>query len=193
MAVAKNMDRAFNLEIDKFEQYRCAREIVKRNCQGKFWLIGGMVYRTLAYIIHDTPKPEVDINFIVEQPNSELVLPRDWELTNNSFGTFKFVGPNGNSIDFVPLEQVYSIKEREIDEPTIEDFLSGVPLNIQSIAYDVSEGSLVGSVGLGGIISRTIRVTDYDLAQYAARQKNLSLKSYVLEYARELGFGLVLV
>lgn len=168
------------------EEYPEAVEIVKRNSSGNIWLIGGMVFRTLASQLYGSPKPEVDLDFVIEKANSTILLPTGWAERKNRFGNPKFV--NGEKqIDFIPLNAIYSINSRGL-EPIIENYLSGVPLTMQAVIYDVINNRLIGEKGIDAIKRRVVEVNDLAFAEHAAKKKEKSLHDYIQEKANELSF-----
>jgi hypothetical protein len=184
-----DLSKLFSEEMSKCSQYREALEIVQNNSSGNVWLIGGMVYRVLASCLYNLPKPEVDLDFVVENANRKISLPEGWERRINGFGNPKFVRGN-TQIDFVPLRNIYSIIARGLN-PSIDSFLSGNPLTIQAIAYDTTKKHLIGERGLDAIKRKVIEVNDLGFANYAAKQKGKTLQKYVQEKADELHFASV--
>jgi len=172
-------------EVIHNKQAQQAIEIVRRNSQGKIWIIGGFVYKSLARKLYGKPEAQSkDYDFIVEQPNSEIVLPEGWKRKLNHFGNPKFVGDF--QIDFVPLRMVYSILRRKIPA-TIDNYLNGTPLNIQSIAYD-SEGRIIGEVGISALERRVVAVNNLDMAKDIAWVFCKSVNDIIRKKAEELGF-----
>ena len=181
-----NYTRNFLKSVKRIPYFEEAMEIVMSNSDGNVWLIGGMVYRGIAHELYGTDLPKVDFDFVVEKPKESYVLPNDWTVLQNSYGNPKFT--NGTyEIDFVPLASVFSITRRKIT-PTFENFLTGTPLNIQSIAYCVKKGTVVGDIGINGIRDKVIRVNDPEEAIVYARLKGKSLEDIMLEKANQLGF-----
>lgn len=181
-----NITKLFLAGVKGCKEFSDAREIVKRNSSGKIWLIGGFVYRTIASQLYGLPKPEVDLDFIVEYPVSDFNLPSGWKVDRNRFGNPKLV--NGKKqIDYVPLGNIYSILQRQM-EPTIENFLTGVPLTVQSVAYDVNENKVIGEIGLNALQRKVVKANDLYFAEYAAKKKGKSLQLMIQEKAGELGF-----
>ncbi len=160
--------------------------VVEGNCVGGFWLIGGFVYRTLASVWYGVARPVVDLDFLVERPVDVFDLPEGWVVKKNRYGNPKLVS-GGLVVDYVPLNNVYSILKRGV-EPSIESFLSGVPLNVQSIAYDCVQRKVIGNVGIKALVDRVVCVNDLGFAEYAARMKGLSVNDFIEGKARELGF-----
>ncbi len=181
-----NITQAFLSGVKDCEEFSEALEIVKKNSSGKIWLIGGFVYRIIASQLYGLPKPEVDLDFIVQTPVLEFNLPNGWMLERNRFGNPKLV--NGKKqIDYVPLEKIHSILQRQI-EPTIENYLTGVPLTVQSVAYDFYENRVIGEVGINALKRKVVEVNDLPFAEYAARKKKQSLQEMIKEKAEGLGF-----
>jgi hypothetical protein len=175
----------------KDENFWIAWSLVSGNAFGGLWLIGGYVYRNLAHVLHDTPKPRADFDFIVEHAKEarEIKLHNGWKVEKNRYGNPKFVSEKF-CIDYVPLANIDSIKRRGF-APTIENFLSGTPLTVQSVAFSIITQELVGDVGLKAILERTIGVNDKEQAEIAARNKGKSVKEYAEEKADALGFRAV--
>jgi len=181
-----DITQAFLSGVKDCEEFSEALEIVKKNSSGKIWLIGGFVYRTIASQLYGLPKPEVDLDFIVEYPVSDFDLPSGWRADKNRFGNPKLV--NGKKqIDYVPLGNIYSILQRQI-EPTIENFLTGVPLTVQSVAYDINENRVIGEIGIDALQRKVVEANDLPFAEYAAKKKNKSLQAMIQEKADGLGF-----
>lgn len=162
-------------------------DIIKRNSNGSIWLIGGFVYRNIVKELYGVPVTlDVDFDFIVETPSRELVLPLGWEVAKNSFGNPKFKGPN-YEIDFVPLGNIYSVRRRGLT-PTTGNFLSGVPLTVQAIVYDVTNCQVIGETGITAIRARTVGINNEFEAQHVAGLKGKSVQKLVQDFADSLQF-----
>lgn len=167
-----------------------AVNIVRKNSSGKIWLIGGFVYRNIASIMYGTQKPKVDLDFIVEIPINKFNLPEGWIIQRNKFGNPKFV--NGEKmIDYVPLRSIYSIISRDM-EPTIYNYLSGTPLTVQSIAYDLQEKKIIGNTGINSLINRIVAVNNLEFAEYAAKKKGTSIRELLQKKAESMNFNTLL-
>lgn len=171
------------------KQFTEASDIVKKNSFGKAWLIGGFVYRTIASQLYGLPKPDVDLDFIVENHVSDFDLPDGWAVNLNRYGNPKFVYGK-KQIDFVPLKNIYSILQRNL-EPTIENYLTGVPFTIQSIAFDVYDCLIIGEVGIAALKKRIVEVNNLSNAKYSAQKKNKALTVLIQEKADSLGFSAI--
>lgn len=167
--------------------FKEAIDIVKNNTTGGCWLIGGFVYRNIANSLYNTPKPKVDLDFIVEKPLEEIKILNSWIISKNSYGNPKLIKDTGLSIDFVPLSNVHSILRRGI-MPTIENFLTGTPLNIQSICYDIINNKVIGEIGIKAIIEKTVSVNDIEQAKIYSEKKHKSINQIIGEKATDLNF-----
>ncbi|HII14841.1 MAG TPA: hypothetical protein HA362_00850 [Nanoarchaeota archaeon] len=163
-----------------------AKKIVLDNSSGKVWLIGGSVYRNIAHILYGADKPKVDFDFIIESPKENIILPKGWKLGKNHYGNPKFLGRRF-SIDFVPLHNISSILRRKL-APSIKNYLTGTPLTVQSIAYDVKGGKLAGEIGLKAIAEKTIGINNKEQAQIYALKKGISIEEMVRRKSESLGF-----
>lgn len=180
--------KSFLLFAKKHKEFNAALEIIKNNSQGKIWLIGGFIYRGIASEIYGISKPKIDLDFIVEKNAKEYSLPKNWKISKNRFGNPKFVNRiTKESIDFIPIKNIYSIRKRKL-EPSIENYLSGVPLNVQSIVFDVYEKEIIGEIGIKSIKDKIVKVNDLEFAEYAAKKKGLTLKEMIYDKAKSLEF-----
>lgn len=178
----------FHKAVKNSAEFNESVSLVKNNCQGGAWLIGGFVFRNIADSLYGTGKPKVDLDFIVADPLKDIDLPRGWHRGLNRYGNPKLTKEDGTSIDFVPLQSVHSIVRRQLPA-TIENFLSGTPLTIQSISYDINEHKIIGDIGTEALISKTVAVNDTQQAEIYAQKKKKSVSDIIQEKAKELGFS----
>ncbi|MBI4141883.1 hypothetical protein HY484_03090 [Candidatus Woesearchaeota archaeon] len=171
---------------NKVPEFHEAVDIVKRNSSGNIWLVGGFVYRTIASVLYGLKMPRVDFDFIVEVPVEKFILSDGWQVLLNSFGNPKFVCGE-KKIDYVPLRSVYSIRARHIPA-TIDNFFSGNPLNVHSIAFDVYAGVVCGDVGIDAIKRRVVEVNNLEFAEYDAKRRGKSVNELISEKAHSLNF-----
>lgn len=183
--LAHAVDR-FKKNIETDVAFQQARGIVESNAQGRVWLIGGTVYRSLSAILSGSVPKRTDFDFLVESANAEIQLPEGWSNEKNRFGNPKFVSEEG-SIDMVPLGNVISIYSRGLD-PTVENFLSGTPLDVQSLAYDLRSKTIIGELGLRAVLSGTVGINDFEMAEESASRKSLSVREYLDQKAEYIGF-----
>ncbi len=162
--------------------FRDALEIARKNSFGSLWVVGGYLYGALCHKLYSLPKPHGDFDFIAENQSRKLDLPKGWRADSNKYGHPKFVG-NGSPIDLMPLKEIHSIKRRRLD-PTIENYLTGTPFSIQSIAYNAYSGKLLGKIGIDSILKREIALNDVEEAKDCASRKGLTFDE-MLQIARE--------
>lgn len=148
------------------KKYLDSLKVVQENSQGRIWLIGSGVYKILLSALYGRAFHIKDWDFIVEKVGSPLKLGNGWELTETKHGNPKLT-KSDFVIDLISLDNIHSIKQRNI-EPSIENYLSGVPLTIQSIAFDIGVNKLVGDVGIQSILYGTIGVNNEAEYTYAA-------------------------
>lgn len=182
-----DLTKHFRYAVKNSAEFNESVSLVKNNCQGEAWLIGGFVFRNIADSLYGTGKPEVDLDFIVANPLKDIDLPRGWHKGLNRYGNPKLTKEDGISIDFVPLQSVHSIVRREL-LATIENFLTGTPLTIQSIAYDINEHKIIGDIGAEALVSKTVAVNNMEQAEIYAQKKEKSVSDIIQEKAKELGF-----
>ena len=163
-----------------------AFDFVRKRSNGNVWLIGGAVYRNIAHMLYRTEKAPHDFDFIVGSPKPQIALPMDWIQTTNKYGNPKFVS-NALEIDFVPLTTVHSIIRRGL-EFSFVNYLTGTPLTIQSIGYNLITKKLEGDIGLHAVKTRTVGINNKEQAKIYEVKKGKSISEIIAEKARSLGF-----
>jgi len=181
-----NFNEAFLEGISGNEQFAEGVEIMRRNSSGRIWLVGSMVYGTITHQMYGSQMPKVDLDFVVERKADRFSLPAGWSVSENRFGNPKFV-KGDESIDCVPIRNIHSIQERGL-EPTIENVLSGAPLTVQSIAYDVFAHRVIGEVGMDAINRLVVGVNNLQFAEYRAEMLGITVADYLRDKAQALGF-----
>ncbi len=146
--------------------YLEALDGVRKNSQGKTWLIGSGVYKTLLNALYGCAYSIKDWDFITEMITAPIKLGDGWIATETKHGNPK-LKKGDFVIDLIALDNIHSIKERNI-EPNINNYLSGTPLTIQSIAFDVNRNELLGEVGIQSILTKTVGVNNKAEYDYAA-------------------------
>ena len=168
------------------QAYQEALSIVRTNSEGRIWLIGGSVYRTLAQQMYGKCVAPKDWDFIIEHSKISLLLPEGWTARENRFGNPKLVKGN-QEIDCIPLQNIIMIQKKGL-QPTIDNFLICSPLTVQSIAFDIAKQRLLGEQGFDALQRRVVEVQDREIAVYAAQKKRMTLNDYIQEKATSLGF-----
>lgn len=184
--IQREPSRIFSEVVEKNDEYNKAIAILRNNNMGKIWLIGGYVYRTLASQLYKIQPPKIDLDFIVEKAPQKPALPPGWWVEKNNFGNYKYISKN-LSLDIVPITNIHSIITNNL-EPTIENYLLGTPLTVQSIAYDVTNKQVIGKVGIRAVSTRTVAIHNLGAIQYLSKKYDRSIDSYILEKANSLGF-----
>lgn len=178
------------------KEVRQAIRLVEENSSGKIYLVGGYVFRTIAEKWYDTHPERTDIDIIVENLAAQIALSErrkaeGWNVRTNSFGHPKFFCQN-LVVDCWPLSETSQIKRKE-QTSTLRNYLSGTPLTVQSIVYDLLEEVVIGEVGMRALLEKTVRVNDLEQAQLAAQRKDMTLEQYVRWKAKGIGFAPILV
>ena len=169
-------------------------DIAERNSQGGIWIIGGFVYRNIIRNIPgygEISEPEiVDIDFMLERSSKErdLYAPKGWDFKISEYGN-PYLVREKTRIDLNYLRNFHSITTRKL-EPNMEHFFTGTPLNIQSIAYDLTDKNVgvIGECGIDAIKRRLVKINNSEEAGYDAQIKGVSLEEFVIKKAKELGF-----
>jgi len=159
--------------------------LVRENSQGKIWIMGGFVYKNLASALYGTLPYEYDIDFVVEHKNKELKKVDGWNIEINSYDNPNYVRDT-HRMSFTDIHN--TIRVSGIKPPTMEDFIFDTPLDIQSIAYDITDNILIGKIGIKALQEKIIRINNIAQAEFYAKRKNKTVKQLMNEKAEELGF-----
>jgi len=179
--------------IENNVDYQKSLKIVRKNSKGKIWLIGGGVSRNLKSLLYGgkISGASFDFDFIVEEVNSDLILPKGWKIKENRYRNPKFVG-EGIDIDFIPIKTISSIKRRKL-KPTIKNFLSGTPFTIQSIAFDTKTKKLIGELGINALKMKEFRVNDLVQAKIYASKKGIEINKLIKMKAKSMDFNPIFI
>jgi len=180
----KILEDAFKVFL-KNPSFQEVLELVKMNSEGKIWVIGGYVYKNIASALYSTSPYEYDIDFIVEKRKDELAAVLGWDLKINRYGSKNYIRKE-NKMSFTELGK--AVRVSGALNPTIDDFLRETPLNIQSIAYDIEQHSLIGEIGIEALQSKIVKVNNLPQAKFYAHRKENTLEQILQEKAQELGF-----
>jgi len=169
--------------------FQNALKIMEANSDGgKIWLIGGAVYQNLANRLYGRDNSPKDYDFILENKNEEIMVPFGWTKQNSSLNGHRLIESFGEGIiDFVSLDEVYSINQRHMT-PHISNFLSGTPLNIQSMAYEVHDKTLEGHEGIDSLEKKLVRAYNLEMAKEYAQMKNSNVNKYIVYIAKKINF-----
>ncbi|MBI2103161.1 hypothetical protein HYT55_04935 [Candidatus Woesearchaeota archaeon] len=179
----------FHAGIQNSEEFREALDIAQKNSYGYLWLVGGFLYRTVATELYGITKPVVDVDFVAEVIAEDFFIPEGWKKVKTTLGSPRFRS-GLKQVDLIPLSGVHSIIHRNL-QPTIENYLTGVPLTVQSLAYDIHEEKVIGERGIDALQQQVVEVNYLEGAQFEAQRKGLTLEALVKEKAFSLGFTAV--
>jgi len=163
--------------------------IVKNNSKGNIFLVGGTVSRTLASELYDGKQINQDFDFVVDVLNDELKIPEGWAVTHHKFNnpTFK---KNDIEIDIFPLSDHQYIKKNNL-EPTIENFLAGVPFSTQALVFDIKHEKLIGKDGIESLKNRKFKVHNIESAKEVAKRKGVSINERMTQKAEGMDFEII--
>lgn len=174
------------LEIAKKNSYNLGRE-------GKIWIIGGFVYRPIIKELHgEIPEPsQTDIDFLIERGSAseEVYAPKGWDVKRTEAGYF-YLEKGNIRIDPNYLYSFHSIISRHTI-PEMQHFFPGTPLDIQSIAYDITDRNVgvIGRRGIEAILGKIVRVNNLEEAIFEAEKRKISVEDLVKQKSKELNFG----
>ncbi|MBN2052937.1 hypothetical protein JW756_05510 [Candidatus Woesearchaeota archaeon] len=175
---------AFHESVDK-NLLHMTYSIVKGLGCKNIYLAGGSIYRNIIATFYGVKSSQIDFDFLVEEvPKTIDVL--GWIMKMNRFGHPKLMRDD-LSIDIAPLHTVPSIARRKV-APTIENYLTGVPLKVQSLVYSFEEDIVIGEIGKQAILDKRIEINDIIEAENAALKKGLTLNQMIEEKARSTQF-----
>lgn len=187
-------------------------DVVKKvHPEGKIWIIGGFVYRNIIEQLskldefkefYNAPpeKSPVDIDFLLENFVPHIEWIRGWEARRTtSKDLFYLSWDKKYRIDLNELHDFNSItvrntlRKREGKRAlpyNFDSFLTGTPLNIQSIAYDCEERIIKGRRGIEAIEKRIIKANEEypEVTEYESRRKRISVDTLVRNKVEDLGF-----
>jgi hypothetical protein len=183
MMTPQDLNRAFIERLFYHGEFQKVLRIVKTNSEGKVWLIGGFLYKTLAGLLYDY-KPHIkDFDFIIEKVKFPLTIPEAWEELKTSYNNPKL--KRGDLIlDLVPLNNIHSIQRRNLN-PSIENYLSGTPLTVQSIAFDIDSQEMMGEIGLKSLFDKVIAINNREEYIHSTDKYG---EVYSIQKAKELSF-----
>lgn len=186
-------------------------QMLVSNTYGKIWMIGGSVTRTILDCIRNPnsmPKfdywnlyslgkfPFRDLDFIVEEICSDFSILPGWEVKVNTFGGIKLLRKspfNGQviTIDIWELRNHEPCRRNGIP-CTIENVLRSAPLSVQSIAFDLQEGKLLGEVGINSICTGTVMINHERETENYCRIYKTTLQEFLEKKALEYDFTPIL-
>ncbi|MDO8676694.1 MAG: hypothetical protein Q7K16_03550 [Candidatus Azambacteria bacterium] len=169
--------------------FKESADLVKKNSNGGgVWLIGGFLYQNIAVQLYGLEEQKAkDIDFIVENPADKIAFPNNWKEKTTSYNNPKFIRNDGLIVDLVPLKEVNSIVRRNLPA-IIENYLTGVPLNIQSIVFDINNNRVFGDIGIKALLDKTVAINNLEEAMVTSEHKKKPIQQIIKEKAEALGF-----
>jgi hypothetical protein len=174
---------AFHAGIDE-RLPECHALVSSLGCD-RIFLMGGMVYRSIIASLYGTRRPDVDFDFIVDQLPSRIDVP-GWNVIMNRYNHPK-LSKGELVVDIAPFHSMTSIVRRNL-LPNAENYLTGTPLNIQSILYSFNDDIIIGDIGKQALLEKAVKVNDREEAGLAAMKKGLTLRQMIEQKAKSTGF-----
>ncbi len=162
-------------------------DLVRKNSQGKIWLMGGFLYKNLARELYGKPTEIYikDLDFLVEYKNDLLQEIRGWQIYTNSYGSQNYMTDTVRT-SFTEIRK--AIRANKMNNFTVDEFIHRTPLTIQSIVYDIDEEKIVGNIGVNALLNKTIQVNNFEQAELYVHLKNKTIEQWLDEKKAELGF-----
>lgn len=199
---------AFEQFLKAHDEYAEVFDIAKRNARGRgrrphgrIWIIGGFIYRPVIKAVYPELKvsepSQIDVDFLIERSPAQrdLHLPEDWNPKITEYGNLYLVKGNMR-IDLNYLRNFHSVIRRGL-RPKFKHFFTGTPIDIQAIAYDLTDKTMgvIGEKGIQAIKKKIIRINNLEEAQYEVQnireslKKDFTIEDLVRRKAEELDFG----
>jgi len=186
------MHKQFETQFKQFlvsnPQYLEARQLFDLNPAKNHWLGGGFIYRNLLRITHDWQVPDADLDVLIDTGKTHkepLNLPLGWTESETAFGCPKLLTTTGRQIDYIYLDKVVDLRISKLDY-TVENFLTITPLTIQSVAYNIEQQKLIGSLGIEAIANKEIKINFPMRARFAALRRKMTMLEYLQSRADAL-------
>lgn len=173
--------KIFTEFLDSREDFRRAWDLVAKNCAGKVWLTGGIVYQGLANRIRSFPVNCRSIDFLADETSQHPNFPREFEQISGS--DKRRIIKNGNlkfTLRALPEDSYLKKSGKPAD---IEGYLESVPLNVQSVVYDIYDRQIIGQTGIEALTSKVVAVNNLEVAIKVGE-----IKRKIKEKAENLGF-----
>jgi hypothetical protein len=157
-----------------------------------YWLIGGIVYRLLNELLHNTTpkgvlKKTMDVDILFEELDSDLVTG-DYHLSYTSLGEPR-LKKEDLQIDLIRLGNVSYITKNNL-KPSLENYLNGTFTDVQNIAFSLLDNRLIG-LGISAIKQREIRVTNMEELCYYCGIKGISVEDYLKKLSVSLDMPII--
>lgn len=183
----EELSRLLTQRLREMPWYPQAISLVRAHAQGRIYLIGGAVSRTLAAALYGGDPESSDFDFVVEQLDPDIDVPSGWQVSYHKFGSPTF-SRESCEVDVFALSDHDYIRTHNL-APTIQNFLSSVPFTIQALAYDINTQRLIGDAGIRALQDRVFRVNNRETAEEVACRKGITVEERMRRKAESMGFG----
>lgn len=191
-----DLDLCFQKAVKDNGDFAEAIEIAKNAANGgDIWVIGGSVFRNIIKELYDSKGPSnYDFDFIFENPVNVDYLKslKNWNFLKTGLDEPCLIA-NEKQIDFIWLNnavnphEMADPKKMSVDEK-IQSYLRRVPLNIQSIIYDVNGDRVIGEVGIKAVKEKNISINNLDECLNFCRRRKISIRKFMTTKGNDLGF-----
>ena len=181
----KELSKTFQNILAKNPEWPMVLDVVRQCTAGKIWLFGGYVYRNLAGRLYGIPVLRTDYDFATEVLRPTLNL-LGFVITKTSLGSPR-LNKDDLQIEIIQLSNFVTIKRRGL-EPTIENCLAGTPLTIQSIAYDIDDGVVLGDAAIQRLLTKVVFANNREELDVIAKLSGITVEEYT---AKKLPDGFV--
>lgn len=196
-----DVDAALNNIMSQPNFSECIKLARKAAGDGKLYLAGGKLYRSLIEVIYgtDAKSNKCDFDFITTSIHA-VDLKDGWQL-NLKKGKEPYVDANGNQrsshfineeygseMDIVYIPTIIQVKEGELPN-SIDGYFASVPLDIQAIAVDTDTAELLGQVGQLAILERLVKVNNKRSLKDYCDFKYMNYEAYIRKKAESVNFA----
>lgn len=183
------LEEAFLNEAKTYPHFGDVIDIVSDK-SSKSWIIGGFVYRNIIATLYRTKSHIKDLDIIVDTELDPSYFDGIWKKDTTSYGNLRLTHGE-TQVDIIPLNNINSIKRRGIN-PTIENFLTGTPLTVQSIVFDIEKEKILGTIGAQAIKTKTVGINNHEQSIISAEHEHKTLVDFIQKKASELHFTPIL-
>ena len=187
-----DLTKLFLDSIKNSKEYDEAMNIMAVNSIDEGWIVGGFVFRNLAGKLYGKEIKQKDIDIATNTLPKELKAPQGWTIIKTRFDTPRFIQDGGSfHVDLFTLSSFSSIRIKKL-APTIDNYLSGVSLNIQSIVFDIKNKKILGESGIQALLNKEVKINNLENAEYSFEKAGISISEAIKKKAFALGFKAVI-
>ena len=191
----EKMVRSF---IDRDPNFDLALSVAKNNSLGgDIWIVGSFLYKNILkqkYGVDNIVIKDYDFMLENQRSYSDTIVPEGWVNKPTYYGGPRLLG-DGIEVDVYPIKEAlenFSIKTEGLNfEEMMRFYLRGAIFDIQSLAYNYSEGKLIDEGSIRAIESRKTNITCIDSCVGISKKKGISLDEYLDHKSRSIGVEIV--